>query len=105
LLLPLCRRRGGFYIDSSTFAPQNVSAPTISGWGSLTGFGNLIIGYDQPPTPQLASLPARAEVRATPPATPGGATNTAGGKSTVVIGGGGVTDNDDFSIAPQPPFQ
>jgi hypothetical protein len=34
----------------------------------------------------------------------GGNTNTAGGNSTVVIGGLSVTDNTNFSIAPQPPF-
>jgi hypothetical protein len=34
----------------------------------------------------------------------GGEQNTAGGFETVVIGGSGVTDNVDFSIAPQPPF-
>jgi hypothetical protein len=34
----------------------------------------------------------------------GGNDNTAGGFSTVVIGGNGVTDNNNFSIAPQPPF-
>jgi len=34
----------------------------------------------------------------------GGNDNTAGGFSTVVIGGNGVIDNNNFSIAPQPPF-
>jgi hypothetical protein len=34
----------------------------------------------------------------------GGNDNTAGGFSTVVIGGNGVSDNNNFSIAPQPPF-
>jgi hypothetical protein len=34
----------------------------------------------------------------------GGTGNTAGGLSTVVIGGQNVTDNNNFSIAPQPPF-
>jgi trimeric autotransporter adhesin len=34
----------------------------------------------------------------------GGNDNTADGFSTVVIGGNGVTDNNNFSIAPQPPF-
>ncbi len=33
-----------------------------------------------------------------------GNSNTAGGFNTVVIGGNGVTDNNDDSIAPQPPF-
>ena len=34
----------------------------------------------------------------------GGGGNTSGGFMTVVIGGYGVTDNNDSSIAPQPPF-
>jgi trimeric autotransporter adhesin len=34
----------------------------------------------------------------------GGNGNTAGGVYTVVIGGSGVTDNNNNSIAPQPPF-
>jgi hypothetical protein len=34
----------------------------------------------------------------------GGGGNTAGGFNTIVIGGEGVTDNNDFSIAPKPPF-
>ena len=34
----------------------------------------------------------------------GGIGNTAGGRDTVVIGGKNVTDNNDHSIAPQPPF-
>jgi hypothetical protein len=34
----------------------------------------------------------------------GGAGNTAGGQNTVVIGGQNVTDNNNNSIAPQPPF-
>jgi hypothetical protein len=34
----------------------------------------------------------------------GGLQNTAGGTDTVVIGGQNVTNNKDFSIAPQPPF-
>jgi hypothetical protein len=34
----------------------------------------------------------------------GGYGNAAAGSATVVIGGQGVTDNNDFSIAPQPPF-
>src|SRR5271166_4226689 len=38
------------------------------------------------------------------PSVAGGCDNTAGGFSTVVIGGNGVTDNNNFSIAPQPPF-
>jgi hypothetical protein len=33
-----------------------------------------------------------------------GVRNTAGGFQTVVLGGQNVTDNNDFSIAPQPPF-
>jgi len=34
----------------------------------------------------------------------GGFRNTAGGANTVVIGGTGITDNNNNSIAPQPPF-
>ena len=34
----------------------------------------------------------------------GGYSNTAGGENTVVIGGNGVSDNNNVSIAPQPPF-
>ena len=34
----------------------------------------------------------------------GGTQNTAGGIGTVVIGGQRVTDNNNNSIAPQPPF-
>jgi hypothetical protein len=34
----------------------------------------------------------------------GGRINTAGGFFTVILGSNGVTDNTDFSIAPQPPF-
>jgi hypothetical protein len=34
----------------------------------------------------------------------GGTGNTAGGRNTVVIGGQNVTDNNDNSIAPKPPF-
>jgi FtsZ-binding cell division protein ZapB len=34
----------------------------------------------------------------------GGSGNTAGGNETVVIGGQNVTDNNDNSIAPKPPF-
>jgi hypothetical protein len=34
----------------------------------------------------------------------GGANNTASGVTAVILGGQNVTDNTDFSIAPQPPF-
>jgi hypothetical protein len=34
----------------------------------------------------------------------GGTQNTAGGIGTVVIGGQGVIDNNNNSIAPNPPF-
>ena len=34
----------------------------------------------------------------------GGSGNNAGGRNTVVIGGQNVTDNNDNSIAPKPPF-
>jgi hypothetical protein len=34
----------------------------------------------------------------------GGGSNTAGGWNTIVIGGLNVIDNNNFSIAPQPPF-
>jgi hypothetical protein len=34
----------------------------------------------------------------------GGANNIAGGSASVVLGGQGVTDNNNNSIAPQPPF-
>jgi hypothetical protein len=34
----------------------------------------------------------------------GGSGNNAGGRNTVVIGGQNITDNNDNSIAPKPPF-
>ena len=101
--------------------------------GNPTGLGNLIIGYDEDPSTITVPLSpgdrggshnlvigrfnrfTRAafgglvagevnSINNEGTSVSGGTFNTASGQYTVVLGGQNVIDNNNFSIAPQPPF-
>jgi len=101
--------------------------------GNPTGLGNLIIGYDEDPSTITVPLSpgdrggshnlvigrfnrfTRAafgglvagevnSINNEGTSVSGGTFNIASGQYTVVLGGQNVIDNNNFSIAPQPPF-
>jgi hypothetical protein len=88
---------GGFNIAGFSSKPSftgGFTGPSVTGGFSNTAsgsFASVIGGYQNNASILFSSVV-------------GGLQNTAGGFATVVIGGGNVTDNNNSSIAPQPPF-
>ena len=93
------------YVDRSPF--DNLPLTPLSP-GDRGGSHNLVIGaanrFTQATFGGLVVGTANTIINGYGASVSGGTGNKAGGRNTIVIGGQNVTDNNDNSIAPKPPF-